>query len=288
MQYVNDAGEVISTKTSRPSIFIREEESWIAKLRTEANDRLFTYKVLANDSDFIPGAELRSGQVGQWVDEIQQTIDPVTKKNVSTVVGKKYKPGKWVFGTKLHGPEGYSLSLKQYVDELDEKIAVAARTQKEIDKLNKQKGRIVPKAQTDAQTKRLQMEKSASNAARQRLERLKQQPIHAAAVEKDELNQFLKVFARLNGDEAAQIDWGINASRAGFGATDEEWARQTEQLYGGRVAQMRDLQNKRQQLIRELNIIERQPGKKATFRSAKLRSQLEKLEKYGWSTHKVG
>ena len=279
MQSVNDAGEVISTKTSRPSIFIREEESWIAKLRTEANDRLFTYKVLANDSDFIPGAELRSGQAGQWVDEIQQTIDPVTKKQVSTVVGKKYKPGKWVFGTQLHGPEGYSLSLKQYVEELDEKIAVAARAQKEIDKLNKQKGRIVPKAETDAQAKRLQMEESASNAARQRLEGLKQQPIHAAAAEKDELNQFLKVFARLNGDEAAQIDWGINASRAGFGATDEEWAKQVEQLYGGRTAQLNDLQKRRQQLVRELDSINKQPGKRATFRSAKLRQQLDYLEK---------
>ena len=280
MQSVNDAGEIVSTKTSRPSIFVPEDKSWIGQLRTEANDRLFTYKVLANDSDFIPGAELKSGEAGQWVDEIQQTIDPVTKKQVSTVVGKKYKPGKWVFGTQLHGPEGYSLALKQYVEELDEKIAVAARAQKEIDKLGKQKGKMVPKPQTDAQAKRLQMEKSASNAARQRLERLKQQPIHAAAVEKDELNQFLKVFARLNGDEAAQIDWGINASRAGFGATDEEWAKQTEQLYGGRVAQFRDLLNKRNQLNRELNVIERQPGKKATFRSAKLRSQLEKLDKY--------
>jgi hypothetical protein len=280
MQSLNDAGELVSTKTSRPSIFIPEDKSWIGQLRTEANDRLFTYKVLANDSDFIPGAELRSGQAGQWVEEIQQTIDPVTGKQVATVTGKKYKPGKWVFGTQLHGPEGYSLALKQYVDELDEKIVVAARAQKEIDKLNKQKGRIVSKAETDAQVKRLQMEKSASNAARQRLEGLKQQPIHAAAVEKDELNQFLKVFARLNGDEAAQIDWGINASRAGFGATDEEWAKQTEQLYGGRVAQFRDLLNKKQQLTRELNVIERQPGKKATFRSVKLRSQLEKLEKY--------
>ena len=280
MQSVNDAGEVISTRTSRPSIFIREEESWIAKLRTEANDRLFTYKVLANDSDFIPGAELRSGQAGQWVEEIQKTIDSVTGKQVSTVVGKKYKPGKWVFGTRLHGPEGYSLALKQYVEELDDKIAVAARTQKEIDKLNKQKGRIVPKAQTDAQTKRLQMEKSASNAARQRLERLKQQPIHAAAAEKDELNQFLKVFARLNGAEAEQIDWGINASRAGFGATDEEWAKQVEQLYGGRTAQLNDLQKRRQQLVRELDSINKQPGKRATFRSAKLRQQLEHIEKY--------
>jgi len=280
MQSVNDAGEIISTKTSRPSIFVPENKSWIGQLRTEANDRLFTYKVLANDSDFIPGAELKSGEAGQWVDEIQQTIDPVTKKQVSTVVGKKYKPGKWVFGTQLHGPEGYSLVLKQYVDELDEKIAVAARTQKEIDKLGKQKGKMVPKADTDAQTKRLQMEKSASNAARQRLERLKQQPIHAAAVEKDELNQFLKVFARLNGDEAAQIDWGINASRAGFGATDEEWAKQVEQLYGGRTAQLNDLQRKRQQLVKELDSINKQPGKKATFRSAKLRQQLENLEKY--------
>lgn len=227
-RYLDEAGNIVVSKSSKPSILVMPEDSVMGKMQAQARDRATRLRVLASDSDFIPTSELINGQPAEWI----QAIDPLTGK-----MSRTYKPGVWVMQDGLHGPEGYASALEVYANELDDKIARATALEKETAQLEKQKASTTVKTvdkngnvstkrvsePTVRQAESLLAEKKVAAAARKKLALLKSQPIHVSAVEMDELNQFIKQFSRLTEDDAIAMQWKINASEVGFNATDPEY-----------------------------------------------------------------
>ena len=174
-------------KSSRPLVTIRNSESYIGQVKESAHRRLNALRSISDDAEFIDLEDLQGVR-----------ITPES-------------PGGFGF-ENLSGPRGYANQLEIQANLLDEKIKRATTLEKVISKEKKGLERTKGKAPVPSErTKRLiDSERRLREAAKRRLARLEQSPMHARALERQDFNNFLIQLASLSDEGALNADWGLN------------------------------------------------------------------------------
>lgn len=174
-------------KSSRPTITIRNSESYIGKVKESAHRRLNALRSISDDAEFIDLRDLQGVK-----------ITPES-------------PGGFGF-ENLSGPRGYANQLEIQANLLEEKIKQARSLEKVISRekkaLERTKGaKPVPSARVQ---KMIESERRLRDAAKRRLTQLEQSPIHARALERQDFNNFLLQLASISEVGIRNVDWGLN------------------------------------------------------------------------------
>lgn len=176
---------ILGKKSSRPTILIRDSESYMANIAKSAEKRLKALRVLSDDAEFAPLELLKSGSF---------TAD---------------SPGGFGF-ENLGGPRGYANQLDIQAQILDEKIQRASKLEKEIAAEQRRLDKSGKPQLTPAQTKRIEAERRAAANAARRKNALEQKAIHTRALERRDFNNFLNELSSLSEEAALKMDWGIS------------------------------------------------------------------------------
>ena len=243
---------MMGRKSSRPTVVVREEESYLSKVRRSAERRLRSLSVLAGDAEYMPIEALKTGSI------------------VPDNAGG--------FGfDNLVGPSGYANQLDIQASILDEKIQRASKLEKEIAREERRLQGTAKPELTPAQQKRIDAERRLAAEASRRKAGLEQRAIHTRALERKEFNDFLTQLASLSEESAVNMNWNLSVVGPVSGKQAESAYTAQARIYRRQLDVVNDeLKKTKDELFR---VMRNEPNTSA--RSTKLRKRIQDLEQRG-------